>query len=155
MITYNRRCGLCGQYVADSDHEALLDLDRWQWSEALVEEALVDAHQCTDTDPYGARAYDRLAAAGLVTAEPPGSKPVRATIELAIFIGLALEQHHEQTVPGWVVFAAVVVTRATATTTALTARPTTSTTTRSVRAYRHGDAGALVHTLTARGARAP
>lgn len=61
MITHQLRCGLCGCYVRDVDREVMLEPGRWEWSEDRVDEARLDAHQCIDTDPYGARTLGRLA----------------------------------------------------------------------------------------------
>ncbi len=61
------RCALCGQFTAGIDRDAMLDSDRWEGAEALVDEARTDAHLCVDTDPYGARWMDRLAATGQFT----------------------------------------------------------------------------------------
>jgi len=51
VIAHNTRCGLCGQFVAQSDREALLEAERFEWSTYEVDEFRLDQHQCTDTDP--------------------------------------------------------------------------------------------------------
>lgn len=65
--TYNRRCGLCGQFVAIQDREALLTEHRFEWDESVVDDFIAGSrHDCTDTDPHGARASARLIEAGLI-----------------------------------------------------------------------------------------
>jgi hypothetical protein len=63
------RCSLCGQYVASSDREAMLEAQRWEWAEALVDEARTDGHVCIDRDPCGAAMLGRLADSGAVRPE--------------------------------------------------------------------------------------
>jgi hypothetical protein len=95
MATYhNIRCALCGQYVAASDREAMLEASRWEWSEALVDEALVDRHLCVDQDPHGARQWARLADAGEMVPE------------LRWLIEAELERRQAAAAPAWAVFTA-------------------------------------------------
>jgi hypothetical protein len=90
--TYNRRCSLCGQFVAAGDREAMLEAQRWQWSEALVDEALVDRHLCVDRDPFGARQWQRAAEAGEMVPE------------LRWLIAAELERKQAAGRPEWAVF---------------------------------------------------
>jgi hypothetical protein len=65
--TYNRRCSLCGQFVASADKEALLEEHRFEWDEAIVSEFLAaNMHVCVDPDPHGARESARLIEAGIL-----------------------------------------------------------------------------------------
>jgi hypothetical protein len=68
--TYNRRCGLCGQLQITEDREALLEDERFEWDECLVDDFIAgNRHLCVDTDPYGARESARLIEAGLMVPE--------------------------------------------------------------------------------------
>jgi hypothetical protein len=90
---YNRRCALCGQFVAMSDREAMLLEDRWQWSESVVDDARpASVHDCTDRDPHGARESERLIEAGLMVPE------------LGWLIALELERKQAAGRPAWSVF---------------------------------------------------
>jgi len=93
MDYYSRRCALCGQFVSEVDREQLLELDRYEWDEHLVDEARLDAHQCVDTDPYGARQWARLEDAGML----------RWT--LAELVSLALERRRSAAPPAWALLA--------------------------------------------------
>lgn len=96
MIAHQTRCGLCGRYVAEVDREQMLEAGRWEWSEGLVDEARLDAHQCTDSDPYGARMLGRLA----------DSEMLRP--ELRELIALALERRRGAGRPRWAVFTSTI-----------------------------------------------
>jgi len=91
-IYHDTRCALCGQYVAASDREAMLEATRWEWSETLVDEALVDRHLCVDQDPHGARQWARLADAGEMVPE------------LRWLIEAALERRQAAPLAGWATF---------------------------------------------------
>jgi hypothetical protein len=91
--TYNRRCGLCGQYVASEDREALLEEHRLEWSESVVDDFIAGSrHDCVDTDPHGARASARLIEAGLIAPE------------LRWLLEAALERRQADGRPAWAVF---------------------------------------------------
>ncbi len=91
--TYNRRCGLCGQFVAIQDREALLTEERFEWDESLVDDFIAgNRHLCVDTDPHGARQWARLAEAG------------EMAIELRWLIEAALERQQAVGRPAWAVF---------------------------------------------------
>jgi hypothetical protein len=69
-IPHNRRCAMCGQYVQTTDREAMLEADRWEWSESMIDEArAANLHSCTDQDPHGARESERLIEAGIIRPE--------------------------------------------------------------------------------------
>lgn len=89
MITYQTRCGLCGQYVSDVDREALLEAHRFEWDEALVDEARTDQHLCVDSDALGARQWARLADSGML----------RPTLQE--LVALALERRRQAGRPRW------------------------------------------------------
>jgi hypothetical protein len=136
MITHNTRCALCSQYVAHSDREAMLEAQQWEWDEARVDEARLDAHQCADTDPYGARQWARLEDAGML----------RWT--LAELISLELDRRRVASRPAWAVLAGQVAP--TATTTTISASAAVSHTTAcSTRV--HGGRAAPVRRMAARG----
>jgi hypothetical protein len=92
MNYHNIRCALCGRDVAEVDRDALLELDRYEWDDALVEEYLADMHVCDDSDPLGVRAWARLSDAGML----------RQTLQEAI--SLALERRRPAGRPPWAVF---------------------------------------------------
>jgi hypothetical protein len=94
------RCSLCGQFVTEVDREALLEEHRLEWSEDLVDEFRLDSHVCADADPYGARAWARLADSGML-------RP-----SLAELVSLALERRRVVGRPRWVVFTSTTTTMA-------------------------------------------
>lgn len=57
MATYhNTRCALCGQLQVTEDREALLEDERFEWDEAMVDDFIAgNRHACFDVDPHGAR----------------------------------------------------------------------------------------------------
>ena len=90
-ITYNRRCGLCGQFMTTDDREALLEEHRFEWSEAIVDDFIAgNRHFCVDTDPHGARESARLIEAGLM-------RP-----QLDWLIAAELERRQAVPLAGWV-----------------------------------------------------
>jgi hypothetical protein len=92
--TYDRRCGLCGQYQIIEDREALLEQERFEWDESLVDDFIAgNRHLCVDVDPHGARESARLIEAGLVVPE------------LRWLIEAALECRQAAGRPAWAVFA--------------------------------------------------
>jgi hypothetical protein len=91
--TYQRRCSLCGQFVASQDREALLEEHRLEWDEAMVDDFIAGSrHICIDTDPHGARASARLIEAGLIAPE------------LRWLIEAELERRQAAGQPAWTVF---------------------------------------------------
>jgi hypothetical protein len=96
VATYNptsRRCSLCGQYQITEDREALLEQERFEWDESLVDDFIAgNRHLCFDTDPHGARESERLIEAGEMVPE------------LGWLIALELERRQAAGPAGWVVF---------------------------------------------------
>jgi hypothetical protein len=99
--TYNRRCALCGQLQVTEDREALLEQERFEWDESLVDDFIAgNRHLYVDTDPYGALQAARLAEAGLIAPE------------LRWLIGAALERKQAAEPPDWTAFTAPAATSA-------------------------------------------
>lgn len=91
--TYNRRCGLCGQYQISEDREALLVQERFEWDESLVDDFIAgNRHLCVDTDPHGACESARLVEAGEIVPE------------LRWLIVAAVERKQVAGRPAWAVF---------------------------------------------------
>jgi hypothetical protein len=93
--SYNRRCALCGQYQITEDREALLEEERFEWDESLVDDFIAgNRHLCVDTDPYGARQSARMIEAGEMVPE------------LRWLIAGELERRQAAAAPAWAVFTA-------------------------------------------------
>ena len=104
--TYNRRCGLCGQYVI-ADRETLLEQDRLQWDEATVDDFIAGAaHTCWETEAFGpdtafSRQWNRLADEGLMR------------VQLDWLIAGELERRQAAGPAGWAVFTSPAASSAT------------------------------------------
>jgi len=111
--TYNRRCGLCGQYVI-ADRETLLEQDRLQWDEATVDDFIAGAaHTCWETEAFGpdtafSRQWNRLADEGLMR------------VQLDWLIAGELERRQAAGPAGWAVFTSPAASSTTTTTTTTT-----------------------------------
>ncbi len=93
MITYNHRCALCGQLQITEDRELLLEQERFEWDESLVDDFITGSrHLCVDTDPHGARESARMIEAGLMVPE------------LRWLIEAELERRQAAGRPAWAVF---------------------------------------------------
>ena len=95
---YNRRCSLCGQFVI-ADRETLLQEDRHEWDEAIVDDFIAGyGHLCWESEYIGpntafSRQWTALADADVM-------RP-----ELRWLIEAELERRHAAGRPAWVVFA--------------------------------------------------
>jgi hypothetical protein len=54
--TYDRRCGLCGQYQITENREALLEDERFEWDESLIDDFIAGNRHLFVTRTRTARA---------------------------------------------------------------------------------------------------